>query len=592
MRARQITWHAFLFKTDTTMRKILTAILLATSLCLAAQVQVLRSGSQNVILKTQAVAPYLLLPINENAEECTMQVIVDNQCVQTLLVQLAKQGDIATYVPFALDKYDVSSLALNVYVPQAALVDSINWNAIQTATSFPYINTETYRPTYHYAPQYGWMGEPAAALYDAKNKQWNLYYQYNPYGLSWQNMHWGHASSTDMLHWTTATPSITPTSLGEAYPGSVVADKNNTSGLGKNLLLALYTTAAESQTQSLAYSKDAGNTFTLYKGNPILTDTDLESQHPYVFYNDQTQQWNMVLACGQQVKFYASTDLIQWTYLSSFSHASNSNASWVKPALINLPVRDTKESKWALIVSTTHGAPAGGSGTQYFIGDWDGHHFSVIQDDVTLSVPARWLDYGKDCCGITPFTNVPKDRKVVIAWMSNEQYAQQLPTTQFRSISTLPRELDIYRDNSNIYRIGVKPAKELKNLRGKETEQLHQAAIVEIDVNSNKGTAVVTLSNKQGEAFIITLDNEAHTFTMDRRQSGITDFSENFSTVTTAPLLLQQRTYHITLYIDRCSVEAFDEEGAWAMTNLTFPTVPYTDISVQNAKVKIYDINY
>lgn len=578
------------------MKKFFTSVFLLIALCASAQVQVSRSGAQNMLIRVQSQAACLLLPVSEQAPESSMRVLVNNQCVQTLSVRLATRGEVNYYVPFSLENYDVSQLLLNVYLPDSTLIRQINWDAVQTASSFPFVTAETFRPVFHHAPQYGWMGAPAGVYYDAKAKLWHLYYEHNPYCALWENIHWGHASSPDLLHWTACPSAIAPDGLGMAFSGSLVLDRANTAGLGKNALVAVHTSSDNSQMQTLAYSKDGGNTFVAYPSNPVLTNEMQDARDPYVFWNDATKQWNMALACGNEVRFYSSANLIQWTYLSSFGSGVGCHEGvWEKPSLLRLPVRDTKDFKWALIVSVDRGALAGGSGVQYFVGDWDGHHFTVLPEllhEGTLAVPVKWLDYGKDFYGAMPFANAPRGRCTLIGWMNNWQYAEQLPTQRFRSVSTLPRDLDLYRDKSDLYRIGFQPAKELKSLRGKETDQLLPAAVVEVDVTSGKKPAVITLSNNQGEQVTMTYDFDAGTFTMDRRQSGAISFSESFAAVTTAPLLMQHRTYHLTLYIDRCSIEAFDGDGHWTMTNLVFPSVPYNTVSVQGGKAKIYDINY
>ena len=578
------------------LRRLLTAVLLIVALSVSAQVQVLRSGPQEVLLRVQSQASCLLLPINEQSPEAMVRVIADNRCVQTLHIRLATRGEVDYYVPFALEQYDVSRLLLDVQMSDSVQINNINWDAVQTASSFPFANSETHRPIYHHTPQYGWMGTPAGLFYDAKAKLWHLYFQHNPYGSMWQNIHWGHSTSSDLLHWTQSPSAIAPSALGMSFSGSLIYDKSNAAGLGKNTTVAVYTSADESQMQSLAYSKDGGNSFTLYPSNPILTSEVSDSRDPYVFRNEATKQWNMVLACGGEVRFYASSNLTEWTYLSSFGAGVGCHDGvWEAPYLVNLPVRGTKESKWALVVSVDRGALAGGSGVQYFVGDWDGHQFTVMPEllhEGTMAVPVKWLDYGKDYYAAIPFANAPKGRCVVVGWMNNWQYAEQLPTQQFRSANTLPRELDIYRDKSDIYRVGVVPAKELKNLKGKETDQLLPAAIVEVEITNDKKPATITLANKQGEQVVMTYDFDAGTFSMDRRQSGVVGFSDSFASVTTAPLLMQRRKYTLTIYIDRCSIEVFDGDGYWTMTNSVFPSAPYTSVTVQGGKAKIFDINY
>ena len=238
-----------------------------------------------------------------------------------------------------------------------------------------------------------------------------------------------------------------------------------------------------------------------------------------------------------------------------------------------------------LLCNINPGGPFGGSATQYFVGDWDGKTFTCEHHDT------RWMDYGKDHYATVSFSNAPEERHTMIVWMSNWQYAGQVPTKQFRSANALPRDIDLFKDKDGRYIIGVRPSPECEQLRGEEVTALPEAAIIELTTTSKKNPTTLTLSNSKGEKVVMTIDPKTNTFTTDRRHSGITDFSEAFAAVTTTPLYVNAKKYKVVIYLDRCSLEAFDSDGHWAMTNLVFPTEPYDQIET-NGKVKIYNIKY
>jgi levanase/fructan beta-fructosidase len=276
---------------------------------------------------------------------------------------------------------------------------------------------------------------------------------------------------------------------------------------------------------------------------------------------------------------------------STFGKQSGAHGGvWECPDLVKLSVdnSDAKaDSKWVLIVNLNPGGPFGGSATQYFVGNWDGTTFTCIDEPAEI----KWLDYGKDHYATVTWLNAPDNRTVAIGWMSNWQYATILPTQQFRSQNTIARDLSLYIDDLGEYRVRVMPSPETKALKGSKTKALPETAIIEFKHCGNK-PATIILSNDKGEQVSMTLDLAAQTFTMDRTKSGLTDFSADFAAVTTTPLFVKKKAHKITLYIDRCSIEAFDGEGHWAMTNLVFPTTPYNQISVKGGKATIYTVNY
>jgi levanase/fructan beta-fructosidase len=197
----------------------------------------------------------------------------------------------------------------------------------------------------------------------------------------------------------------------------------------------------------------------------------------------------------------------------------------------------------------------------------------------------KWLDYGKDHYAMVSFYNAPDDRRVVLAWMSNWQYANQVPTKQFRSANSIARDLGLFTDGEETY-VSVVPSPEMLAMRGKTTKQLTEACEVVVTL---KGTTDITLSNAKGDKVVMHYDAQGQTFSMDRTKSGEVAFSEAFPCTTVAPTHGQIR--QLRLFIDRCSIEAFDAEGRMAMTNLVFPSTPYTSIHTTNkAKVVIYDL--
>ncbi|ANR72115.1 DUF4980 domain-containing protein [Prevotella scopos JCM 17725] len=535
-------------------------------------------SSNHVIKRVKSTDKYILLPVEEEEGYAHILVIKDNQVVKEFNCKLAINktdynvpldiseygGDVLLDIQFSGDKRSIG--LINNFVC---------WKDIKATNVFDSKNREKFRPIYHHTPAYGWMNDPNGMFY--KDGIWHLYYQYNPYGSQWENMTWAHSTSTDLMHWKNQGEAIQPDALGTIFSGNSVVDKENTAGFGKDAVVAFYTSAGAAQTQSIAYSTDNGETFKKYANNPILTSDVPDFRDPNVFWNEEVKQWNLILAAGQQMNIYSSKNLKDWKFESSFGEGyGNHGGVWECPDLLKMG------DKWVLICNINPGGPFGGSATQYFVGSFDGHKFTCeSKPEVT-----KWMDYGKDHYATVSFSNSPDGRIVVLPWMSNWQYANQVPTQQFRSANGLPRDLGLYSYNGEDY-VSVKASPEVfAAFEKKPSGRLQSAAYIE--VTNIKSNASIVLSNDKEERVTMVYDGKNATFSMDRTESGVTDFHSDFKAKTVAPTNGVIKSMQI--FIDRCSIEAFDTEGKVAMTNLVFPSKPYDKIIVKGCKVKIYEL--
>ena len=558
------------------------------------------SGTHTMI-RVDGQDRYVLLPVQETAQTARVSVLSDG--VEVLSANVALAVDKTDYlVPLDLGVWSGSSLLLDVRRTRGRGVQrdpsgDVCWKEMATAPAFDRTNREkAYRPTYHFTPEYGWMNDPNGMVY--LDGEWHLFYQYNPYGSLWGNMHWGHAVSRDLVKWEHLGVAIAPDALGSIFSGSAVVDKENTAGFGRNAIVAMYTSAGDSQTQSIAYSNDGGRTFTKYPGNPVIVaENKPDFRDPKVFWDDQTRQWKVVLAAGQEVQFYSSDNLKDWKYESSFGLGYGSHDGvWECPDLIRLPFEG--KDKWVLLLNINPGGPFGGSATQYFVGAFDGKTFRC--DD--LPAVTRWMDYGKDHYATVTWSNAPQGRTVALAWMSNWQYANAVPTRQFRSSNSVPRDLSLIRKGSEVI-LKSTPSPEVEALRGRpvkyklgavpvdlfKSPQQAYELVIRFTAPKKKGASFV-LSNALGEQVVLTYEAETQTFSMDRRESGNVQFSEAFPAVTTAPAQVGGKM-ELRLLVDSASIEAFGED--FCMTNLVFPSSPYNTLKLYGnlkADVTLYPI--
>ena len=572
------------------MKKKLVTALIALGCTMTVQAQEVQFLSNNHSLyrinSDNQSKKYLLLPVQESAEVSNIKVIGSSRQLKTLNVRLAN-NHIDYYVPLCLQEFaDEKGLMLDVHVNGTYRTDGgistfSCWKNMSFSDTFDMKNREQYRPVYHHTPAYGWMNDPNGMFY--KDGVWNLYFQHNPYGSQWENMTWGHSTSTDLVHWKFQGDPVQPDALGTVFSGSAVVDKENTSGFGKGAVIALYTSAGESQTQSMVYSTDNGKTFTKYEGNPVITSNVPDFRDPHMFWNEDIKKWNMILAAGQHMEIYTSDNLKDWKLESSFGEKyGNHGGVWECPDLMKMKVRGTNKEKWMLICNINPGGPFGGSATQYFIGDFDGHKFTCeSKPEVT-----KWMDYGKDHYATVTFDNAPAGRRVAIAWMSNWQYANQVPTLQYRSGNSIPRDLGLFEYKGETY-CSVVPSPEITAARSKKaTKSLSESCEMVVNL---KGNATITLSNDKGEKVVMLYDAKAETFSMDRTKSGKMDFSNDFAATTKAPTY--GKISQLRIFIDKSSIEVFDAEGKMAMTNLVFPTKSYNKVTVMgNGKYQVYNI--
>ena len=565
-------------------RNILSVLIALASIGTACAQETQFLSSNHCLYRIQQKDKCLLLPVQESAEMSNIKVIAGNKQMKSLNVRLA-MNKVDYYVPLYLDEFnEEKTLALDIHVNgnyrnDGGISTFTCWKNIKNAESFDTTNREQYRPLYHHTPAYGWMNDPNGMFF--KDGVWHLYFQHNPYGSQWENMTWGHSTSTDLIHWTFQGDPVLPDAWGSIFSGSSVVDKNNTAGFGENAIVALYTSAGENQTQSMAYSTDNGKTFTKYDGNPIITSNVPDFRDPHMFWNEDIKKWNMILAAGQQMNIYSSDNLKDWKFESSFGAEYGSHGGvWECPDLMKMKVRGTDKEKWMLVCNINPGGPSGGSATQYFVGDFDGHKFTCeSKPEVT-----KWMDYGKDHYATVTFDNAPNGRHVALAWMSNWQYANQVPTLQYRSANSIPRDLGLFEYKGNTY-CSVTPSEEITAARSKKpSKSLSEACEMVVNL---KGDATITLSNSKGEKVVMTYKAKDETFSMDRTLSGKTDFSSDFAAITTAPVYGKMNKLRI--FIDKSSIEVSDNDGKMAMTNLVFPTKPYDKVTIKG-KTKKYAV--
>ena len=537
-------------------------------------------GGNQTIIKMEKAHKYMLLPIQERSQEARLNIIVDNNLVNSFNIRLAVDS-IDYYVPLELSEKAIVNI-------QHISDKAVCWDNISLAESFDSSNREKYRPVYHFTPAYGWMNDPNGMVY--KDGEYHLYYQHNPYGSMWGNMHWGHAVSKDLVNWSHMPEAIAPDWLGAIFSGSCVVDKNNSAGFGKDAIIAIYTSASDKQSQSIAYSTDNGKTFKRYSMNPVLTSQLRDFRDPKVFWYEPANKWMLILAAGQEMQIYSSPNLKEWTMESSFGKGQGAHGGvWECPDLIELPVEGTDKKKWVLICNLNPGGPYGGSATQYFVGNFDGHKF-------TNEFPAetKWMDYGKDHYAAVTWSNAPDDRHVAIAWMSNWQYANDVPTRQYRSANSVPRDLTLYETGGDIF-IRNTPAKELLNLRskalvdksfrvsGKKTlknfiSSGSKSYEIELDIkNKNAKIIGISFTNSQGEDVTLEYNVVEKKLSFDRTRSGITGFSNDFPAVTSAPVESGD-DLKLRIFVDSSSMEIFANDGKSVMTNLIFPGSPYDNL--------------
>lgn len=587
-------------------------------------------GDTLTVVHVSAPGKYLLLPIQESSNEGKVKLETGSPADMAMDVRLAVDS-IEYYVPFEIPQGGDATVSIRKVV-----ADAVCWEHIQLTDTFDTSNTDYYRPVYHHTPLYGWMNDPNGMVY--KDGEYHLYFQYNPYGSKWGNMHWGHSVSTDLIHWNHLKPAIARDTLGHIFSGSTVVDKNNTAGYGDNALIALYTSASDEhgQIQCMAYSTDDGRIYTKYEKNPVLLPFDglKDFRDPKVFWYEPDKKWVMIVSADKEMRFYASQNLKDWEYMSAFGKGYGAQPNQFEcPDFIQLPVDGNKNKmKWVMLVNINPGCMFGGSATEYFVGDFDGKEFTCD----TKPEVVKWLDYGKDHYAAVCISNTG-ERIISIPWMSNWQYANVTPIRQYRGANGLPRELSLYTKDGQIY-VAADVVKEVEALR-KDTRSFDPITVkdeykideivpqtdgayeLEMDITPNtSGVAGFDLMNAKGEVAKIYLDMKSGKLVMDRTASGLVAFGEksephaketddhrktmsvnyqnDFALGTWAPLsLCEGKTYHLNVFVDKCSVEIFVDGGRIAMTNLVFPTEPYNMLrfytesgEAQVSNLKIYKL--
>ncbi|CAF1504698.1 unnamed protein product [Rotaria sordida] len=459
------------------------------------------------------------------------------------------------------------------------------------------------------------MNDPNGLVY--YDGEWHLFYQHYPYESKPLNIHWGHAISKDLITWIELPIAIKPENKDVGiWSGSVIIDWKNITGFQNETtihpMIAIYTwQKLKWQEQHMAYSLDRGRTWTKYHSNPIVSLNDSISKpnnmniqsseivfrDPKVIFHTSTASWILVLTGGNHIQFYKSIDLIHWSLVSRFGYEYNSHSSiWKCPDLIEFPLTKAKKklNLWILIVSRQTSASIGDSAMQYFIGTFDGTTFRNLQ----LTQTINRLDYGPDFYAGIIYHNISQydGRQIIISWMNNWQYAQDVPTGPlWRGQMTIPRQLKLdFNSFTNNYHLRQLPVHELYSYSKKLLTFHHQILTSNTtNILSNISSHVFMLSTEFHNITKTTvirlyvrqsLDKSEYTeikyvgknnqIEFDRSHSGNINFHSGFFTkfnITLDDETLTMGILQFQIIVDRCSVEIFVNGGKYTMTTLIFP---------------------
>lgn len=508
-------------------------------------------------------------------------------------------------------------------------------NKNELKNTMSYSEEVLYRPNFHFTPKNGWMNDPNGMFYH--NGKYHLYFQHYPNDNVWGPMHWGHAVSKDMITWEEQPIALFPDEKGYIFSGSAVVDINNTSGFGKDgiiPIIAMFTYhniegekagKTDYQTQAIAYSLDEGQTFTKYSENSVIKNPGIKDfRDPKIVWDAIHEKWLMVLAAGQKIMFYSSLNLKHWKLESDFGEGVGAHGGvWECPDFFPMKVQESDEVKWVLFVSINPGGPNGGSGTQYFVGDFDGKQFKLdttFENDLKASKhKSIWIDYGKDNYAGVTWSNIPDadGRKLFIGWMTNWDYAQFVPTETWRSAMTVARQFELHKKDLS-YKIVSQPVNELSKY--KDTELKSSSVLVKGETKlANSKTANLAsseinftisdlkdnvytfkLSNTQGDELTFGYNHYEKNFFIDRRKSGKISFSEKFANkISLAHRTSKNKNLAGKIILDKTSIELFFDNGETVMTELFFPNAPFETLSIESknqeftlSTISIHQLNF
>jgi fructan beta-fructosidase len=475
------------------------------------------------------------------------------------------------------------------------------WPMLSTSAATPTYR-EPWRPQFHFTPSTNWMNDPNGMVF--YEGEYHLFYQFNPFGNKWGHMSWGHAVSKDLVRWEHLPIALYEENDVMIFSGSAVVDWKNTSGFGKDgkpPLVAIYTghyTKKPLQSQHIAYSNDQGRSWTKFSGNPVLDVKMKDFRDPKVFWHEASARWVMTVALAKESKvhFYASPDLKQWKYVGEFGGVGAMGGVWECPDLFPLAVEGSG-TKWVLVVNINPGGPAGGSGCQYFVGEFDGARFKA---DHTATL---WADHGADFYAGVTWSDVPKadGRRVWLGWMSNWQYAEKVPTHPWRSAMSIPRELALRRTPEGL-RLAQQPVAELLKLRDgaprkfpggtftaaaewlKDQRDLSPLLDVELTLTgvTAKSIFILQLHTGSSESTAILIEGARARLAVDRTRSGNTNFHAEFAARHEAPLRITDGRVTLRVLVDTSSLEVFAQNGETVLTELIFPGAGPRSLSLSN----------
>lgn len=485
--------------------------------------------------------------------------------------------------------------------------------------------SEPFRPQFHFTPEKNWMNDPNGLVY--YEGEYHLFYQHNPFGNEWGHMSWGHAVSPDMVHWKHLPVALPEEDGMMIYSGSAVVDWKNTSGFGKDgkpPMIAIYTGRRVSdgrQFQCIAYSNDKGRTWKKYAGNPVIDINSRNFRDPKVQWYEPAKRWIMTvsLSAEHKVRFYGSANLKDWTMLSEFGPAGATSGVWECPDLFQLPVEGTTEKRWVLVVNMNPGSIAGGSGGQYFVGQFDGTRFTV--DPAATPKPAEksgpegalWLDYGPDYYAAVSWSDIPKSdgRRLWLGWMSNWLYGRDVPTSPWRSAMSIPREVGLRKTVDGI-RLVQKPAREMERLRSRHfqfnggslarandwlTSNNIQAGQLEFAVDfesQSAGVEGVKVWQRAKDEAVIGVDWARGVVFVDRTSSGNVTFHAKFSGRYEAPLVPRDGALKLHVFVDTSSMEVFVNDGERVFTVLSFPSAESRGVKIfgpeNQARIRAFNV--